>query len=164
MNSSSLQDEMLKSYIESVFNKYDTDKNGALDIQEMTLFFNDLFRNLGINTVVTEAQSLEAIKSIDENSDGMVDRQELFKAFKLMLNPYSCKHVGHNVTILLPAKATIIRTETTLTAIRGAMGTTREQETRVMGTTRAITPTKPIIKALTKEGTIRVTLQIIKDT
>lgn len=87
MNSNSLQDEMLKSYIESVFNKYDTDKNGALDIQEMTLFFNDLFRNLGINTVVTEAQSLEAIKSIDENSDGMVDRQELFKAFKLMLNP-----------------------------------------------------------------------------
>lgn len=58
MNSNSLQDEMLKSYIESVFNKYDTDKNGALDIQEMTLFFNDLFRNLGINTVVTEAQSL----------------------------------------------------------------------------------------------------------
>lgn len=49
---------MLKSYIESVFNKYDTDKNGALDIQEMTQFFNDLFRSLGINTVVTEAQSL----------------------------------------------------------------------------------------------------------
>jgi|JI9StandDraft_2_1071091.scaffolds.fasta_scaffold152384_1 Ca2+-binding EF-hand superfamily protein len=53
----------------------------------MTQFFNDLFRNLGISTTVTEAQSLEAIRSIDDNSDGMVDRQELFKAFKLMLNP-----------------------------------------------------------------------------
>lgn len=78
---------MLKSYIETVFNKYDTDNNGGLDVQEMTRFFNDLFRNLGINTTVTEQQSLEAIKSIDDNSDGMVDRQELFKAFKLMLNP-----------------------------------------------------------------------------
>ena len=44
---------MLKSYIESVFNKYDTDRNGSLDVREMTMFFNDLFRNLGINTVVT---------------------------------------------------------------------------------------------------------------
>ena len=55
----------------------------------MTLFFNDLFRNLGINNTVTEAQALEAIRSIDDNSDGMVDRAELFKAFKLMLNPYN---------------------------------------------------------------------------
>ena len=78
---------MLKSYIESVFNKYDTDRNGSLDVHEMTRFFNDLFRNLGINTVVTEAQSLEAIRSIDDNSDGMVDRGELFKAFEMMFNP-----------------------------------------------------------------------------
>ena len=87
MQGNGLQDEMLKSYIESVFNKYDTDKNGALDVHEMTNFFNDLFRNLGMNSVVTEAQSMEAIRSIDDNSDGMVDRGELFKAFKMMLNP-----------------------------------------------------------------------------
>lgn len=161
MNSNSLQDEMLKSYIESVFNKYDTDKNGALDIQEMTLFFNDLFRNLGINTVVTEAQSLEAIKSIDENSDGMVDRQELFKAFKLMLNPYLCNHIDHNVTTLLLTKIIIIRTET---AVREGMETTKDQEIWVTGLTKVITPTKHIIKALTKEGTIRATLPIIRTT
>lgn len=83
----SLQDEMLKAYIDSVFNKYDADRNGSLDVKEMTLFFNDLFRNLNINVVVTEAQSLQAIKSIDDNSDGLVDREELFKAFKMMLNP-----------------------------------------------------------------------------
>lgn len=53
----------------------------------MTLFFNDLFRSLNIKTTVTEAQSMEAIRSIDDNSDGMVDRAELFKAFKMMLNP-----------------------------------------------------------------------------
>ena len=53
MNQNTLQDEMLKSYIETVFTKYDTDNNGALDVQEMTQFFNDLFRNLGIQTQVT---------------------------------------------------------------------------------------------------------------
>ena len=31
MNSSTLQDEMLKNYINTVFDKYDTDKNGTLD-------------------------------------------------------------------------------------------------------------------------------------
>jgi Ca2+-binding EF-hand superfamily protein len=63
--SRSLQDEMLKNYIETVFNRYDTDKNGTLDVQEMTSFFNDLFRQLQIGVTVTEQQSIEAIRSID---------------------------------------------------------------------------------------------------
>lgn len=54
----------------------------------MTFFFNDLFKALQIPTVVTEAQSLEAIKSIDANSDGAVSKEELFAAFKKMLNTY----------------------------------------------------------------------------
>ncbi len=58
LQSSSLQDEMLKNYINTIFNKYDTDRNGTLDPQEMTLFFNDLFRTLNINQTVTIEQSL----------------------------------------------------------------------------------------------------------
>jgi Ca2+-binding EF-hand superfamily protein len=54
----SLQEEMLRSYIETVFSRYDTDRNGTLDVHEMTLFFNDLFRTLQIGVTVTEAQSL----------------------------------------------------------------------------------------------------------
>lgn len=54
----SLQDEMLRSYIETVFNRYDTDRNGSLDVMEMTGFFNDLFRTLQINATVTPEQSL----------------------------------------------------------------------------------------------------------
>jgi hypothetical protein len=63
--SKSLQDEMLKNYIDTIFNRYDTDKNGTLDAREMTFFFNDLFQALQINVVVDDRQSLEAIKSID---------------------------------------------------------------------------------------------------
>lgn len=70
-----LQDEMLKSYIDKIFDKYDTDGNGTLDEQEMTFFFNDLFKSLGINTTVTQQQSLEAIRSIDQNYDGGIDRK-----------------------------------------------------------------------------------------
>lgn len=87
MNANSLQDEMLKTYIDNVFNRYDTDRNGTLDCQEMTVFFNDLFRTLNINSTVTEAQSMEAIRSIDENSDGVISKEELFLAFKKMLSP-----------------------------------------------------------------------------
>lgn len=54
----SLQDEMLRSYIDTVFNRYDTDRNGSLDVMEMTNFFNDLFRTLQINVTVTPEQSL----------------------------------------------------------------------------------------------------------
>lgn len=53
----------------------------------MTAFFNDLFCTLKINTVVTEQQSMQAIQSIDENSDGVISKEELFLAFKKMLNP-----------------------------------------------------------------------------
>jgi Ca2+-binding EF-hand superfamily protein len=65
LQSKSLQDEMLRNYIETVFNRYDTDRNGSLDVQEMTLFFNDLFRTLQINIVVTDKESMEAIRTID---------------------------------------------------------------------------------------------------
>ena len=58
MQSKSLQDEMLRNYISSVFDKYDTDRNGTLDPQEMTRFFNDLFKKLNINMIVTEAQAV----------------------------------------------------------------------------------------------------------
>lgn len=35
-----IQDEMVKTYVDSIFSKYDTDKSGTLDQKEMTLFFN----------------------------------------------------------------------------------------------------------------------------
>lgn len=74
-NQGGLQDEMLKAYIDKIFDKFDVDKNGTLDEDEMTLFFNDLFKNLGINTVVTREQSLAAIRSIDQNYDGGIDKK-----------------------------------------------------------------------------------------
>ena len=53
-----LKDQMLKSYIDQVFDKYDADKSGTLDQKEMTNFFNDLFKSLNINMIVNETQAL----------------------------------------------------------------------------------------------------------
>jgi hypothetical protein len=54
MNQNSLQDQMLKTYIDKIFDKYDTDRSGNLDENEMTYFFNDLFQTLGMQTTVTK--------------------------------------------------------------------------------------------------------------
>ena len=35
---------------------------------------------------INKAQSLEAIRSIDQNSDGGIDKKELFDALKLMMS------------------------------------------------------------------------------
>lgn len=70
-----LNDEVLKAYIEHVFNKYDLDKNGTLDEQELTYFFNDLFKALNIPSQINQQQTLEAIKSMDQNSDGNIDKK-----------------------------------------------------------------------------------------
>lgn len=58
MNGMNLQDQMLKTYIETIFNKYDTDRSGTLDEDEMTNFFNDLFQSLGIQATVNKEQAL----------------------------------------------------------------------------------------------------------
>lgn len=51
-NGTGIQDEMLKAYVDKIFDKYDTDKSGTLDQYEMTIFFNDLFKQLNINKEV----------------------------------------------------------------------------------------------------------------
>lgn len=51
-NGAGIQDEMLKAYVDKIFDKYDTDKSGTLDQYEMTIFFNDLFKQLNINKEV----------------------------------------------------------------------------------------------------------------
>ncbi len=92
-----LQDQMLQSYIDQVFNKYDTDRSGTLDCQEMTYFFNDLFKSLGMNVNINQSQAMDAIRSIDKNFDGAIDKLELFQAFKVLMNQqnqYCINYIG----------------------------------------------------------------------
>ena len=66
----SIQDQMLKTYIDNVFMKYDTDNNGSLDVNEITVFFNDLFRSLNMNVQINQYQAIEAVREIYKDFDG----------------------------------------------------------------------------------------------
>lgn len=77
-----LSDAQLKVYIDEIFDRYDADRSGNLDAQELANFFNDLFRTIGNPTVITPTQAQNAICSIDKNNDGKANKMELFMAFK----------------------------------------------------------------------------------
>ena len=77
-----LSDNQLKTYIDEIFDRYDADRSGNLDANELANFFNDLFRTIGNPTVITQQQAQNAICSIDKNNDGKANKMELFMAFK----------------------------------------------------------------------------------
>lgn len=56
-NSPTIREEILKSYIEQIFGRYDTQKEGTLGPNDITNFFNDLFKSLNINMVLTPQHS-----------------------------------------------------------------------------------------------------------
>lgn len=82
--STNLMDQFLRSYIDDVFQKYDKDKSGSLDAQEMTYFWKDLFQKLGMPSNITLQDSQAAIKSIDLDGNGTIEKDELFRAFKMI--------------------------------------------------------------------------------
>lgn len=90
--STPIKDEVLKSYIEQIFTRYDSHSTGTLNPNEMTSFFNDLFRSLNLPLVLTPQQSLEAIKAVYPSYNGAVNREELFAAFKVLLGLYCPPH------------------------------------------------------------------------
>ena len=38
-----ISDSQLQQYIDQIFYKYDQDRSGTLDAQELSMFFNDIF-------------------------------------------------------------------------------------------------------------------------
>ena len=80
-----ISDQHLAGYIENIFNHYDKDHSQGLDACELTGFFNDLYRAMGINKTVTVLEAQNALASIDKNHDGRASKQELYEAFKKVL-------------------------------------------------------------------------------
>lgn len=91
--SPAIKDEILKSYIEQIFTRYDSNTTGTLNPNETASFFNDLFRSLNIPLALTAQQSLEAIKAVYPAYNGTVNRDELFAAFKVLLGMYFKWHL-----------------------------------------------------------------------
>ena len=81
----SIPDNVLQSYIDQIFSRFDRDRSGTLDPSELAAFFNDVFALMGNPTRVNDGQARSAMAAIDKNFDGKASKMELFMAFKQIL-------------------------------------------------------------------------------
>ena len=79
-------DEQLRQAIDAIFSKYDTDKSGTLEDNEINNLINDAFKSLGRNREVTQQEVKQFITAIDKNGDGKIAKPELFEILKQLIN------------------------------------------------------------------------------
>ena len=56
-----VNDQQLMAYIDQVFMKYDYNRSGGLDCNELAQFFNDIFALTGNPTRVNTQQAMKAM-------------------------------------------------------------------------------------------------------
>lgn len=70
----SIPDNVLQNYIDTIFNKFDRDRSGTLDPNELAAFFNDVFAMMGNPTRINDQQARQALMSIDKDFDGKASK------------------------------------------------------------------------------------------
>lgn len=83
----SINDMQLRQYIDQVFMRYDFNRTGTLNLQELHMFLNELFRMCGIFHEVTYMDAYNALMAMDSNRDGQINKYELFNLFRYMTTP-----------------------------------------------------------------------------
>lgn len=85
----SLDDNILRMYIDEAFEVFDINRSGTLDRKELHTFFNQLYASLNEKRNLTETDIANLIQSCDINHDNQLTKPEIFMLFKkLMANPY----------------------------------------------------------------------------
>ena len=79
------KDELTKA-VNAVFDAYDTDKNGTLEINEVTHLINDALKHMGQNRQVTKAEVEKFVAAVDKNGDQKIAKPELFEIFNQVVN------------------------------------------------------------------------------
>ena len=79
------QEEMLRLFISEIFDKYDKDKKGVLNIVELCMVFNDMFDSLAVPLRINEQQATQAILLIDPQFKGSATKEQTFRTFKSMI-------------------------------------------------------------------------------
>lgn len=82
----SITDQHLAAYIDKIFANYDRDNSGTLDNTEMTAFFNDVYMAIGRKEAISGLVVQQALGIMDKDFNGRLSREELFIAFKEILN------------------------------------------------------------------------------
>lgn len=81
-----ITDFQLQGYVDQVFMRYDLNYSGTLDVNELGLFFNDIFGMMNFNYRLNHQQAYQFMMQVDRNMDGRANKRELFMAVKLILN------------------------------------------------------------------------------
>lgn len=80
-----IPDNVLKQYIDQIFDRYDRDRSGTLESFELANFFNDVLAMMGDPRRINQQQATQALMAIDQNNDGRANKMELFNAFKRVI-------------------------------------------------------------------------------
>lgn len=96
-----MDDNKLRLYVDEIFLYYDKDNSGTLDPKELTNFFNEIFKKMNDSNYVNENDVLKAIKNLDEDFNGVANKEEIFKVLKKMLGvnqqeSYSRQETGYS--------------------------------------------------------------------
>ena len=73
-NQTAVKEEVLTSYIEQIFSRYDSLNTGSLNFNDLNNFFNDLFKSVDIDITLTPQQSQDAIKAVFPNHSSTITK------------------------------------------------------------------------------------------
>jgi Ca2+-binding EF-hand superfamily protein len=82
----SFSDNDLRAAVDKVFDVYDADKSGTLEVSEVTKLINDALTHMKHNRQVSEQEVKAFISAVDTSGDGKIQKPELFEIFKKVIN------------------------------------------------------------------------------
>lgn len=74
-NNNTIREDILKKYIEEIFNLYDPQRTGNLNASNITNFFNDLFRSVEVPITLAPQQTYEAIRIVYPNYTNLISKE-----------------------------------------------------------------------------------------
>lgn len=79
------KDKELKEAVDLVFDAYDTNRNGKLQMREVISLINDSLFCMQQKRKVSKAELEKFLTKSDKDNDGEIDRDELYLFFEKML-------------------------------------------------------------------------------
>lgn len=99
-------DMMLRNQIDQIFYRYDINRTGTLNFNELYMYLNELFGNMGyMGFQISPQEAINLFRQADTDFNGQINKYELFNMFKYltvdnyqpMPYTYMGRQVGYNL-------------------------------------------------------------------